>query len=32
MNNIKVISGFGQFHTNELDPSNPDKKLTVGAD
>ena len=28
MNNIKVISGFGQFHTNELDPSNPDKKLT----
>jgi hypothetical protein len=28
MNNIKVISGFGQFHTNEPDPSNPDKKLT----
>ena len=27
MSNIKVISGFGQFHTNEPDPSNPDKKL-----
>jgi hypothetical protein len=29
MNNIKMTSGFGQFHTNEPDPAKPDKKLTT---
>ena len=28
MTNIKMTSGFGQFHTNEPDPAKPDKKLT----
>jgi hypothetical protein len=24
----KMVSGYGQFHTNEADPTKPDKKLT----
>ena len=24
----ELLSGFGQYHTNEADPDNPDKKLT----
>jgi len=27
-NNIQMVSGLGQFHTNEYDPKKPDKKLT----
>jgi len=26
-----LVSGFGQFHTNEADPANPDKRLTPYA-
>ena len=28
MSDIKMCSGYGQFHTNEADPSKPNKKLT----
>lgn len=28
MNNSLMISGIGQFHTNEADPTKPDKKVT----
>lgn len=28
VNEAKMVSGFGQYHTNEADPQKPNKKLT----